>query len=223
MIVDQRAIRCAPPWTPYCSMLKPSVSQDRSLSHRRGDLVNLRENAGWSADAAGSGPKMAALAAAAAEPMPDVSFIGLESEGIILVYGRDERAIEAGNLLKDHLDVTVLLTQPENVAPPGVTDFPTVKGTIRSAKGHLGAFEISIDDFAAPLPSSCNALAFGTARDGATSRCDILLDVSGGYRCFRLRTCVTAICARIPAIPPLCSKRCRALAIWWAISTSRAT
>jgi ferredoxin len=147
-------------------------------------FVNLRENAGWSADAASAGPKMAALAAAAAEPTPDASFVRLESEGVILVYGCDERAIEAANLLKDNLDVTVLLTRPENVVPPRVTDFPIVKGTIRSAKGYLGLFEISVDDYAAPSPSSRDALAFGPARDGATSRCDILLDVSGGVPLF---------------------------------------
>ena len=33
--------------------------------------ANIRETAGWSADAAEAGPKMAALLAAAAEPMPD--------------------------------------------------------------------------------------------------------------------------------------------------------
>jgi ferredoxin len=147
-------------------------------------LVNLRENAGWSADAASAGPKMAALAAAAAEPTPDPSFVRLESEGVILVYGCDEGAIEAAKLLKDHLDVTVLLTRPKIVAPPRVTDFPIVKGTIRSAKGHLGAFEICVDDYAAPSPSSREALAFGPARDGATSCCDILLDVSGGLPLF---------------------------------------
>src|SRR5580704_2960651 len=147
-------------------------------------LVNLRENAGCSADAASAGPKMAALAPATAEPTPDASFVSLASEGVVLVYGCDERAIEAANLLKDHLDVTVLLTRPKNVAPPRVTDFPIVKGTIRSAKGHLGVFEISVDDYAVPSPSSREALAFGPARDGATSRCDILLDVSGGVALF---------------------------------------
>jgi ferredoxin len=147
-------------------------------------LVNLRENAGWSADAASAGPKMAALAAAAAEPTPDGSFVRLESEGVILVYGCDERAIEAANLLKDHLDVTVLLTRPENVTPPRLTAFPIVKGTIRAAKGHLGVFEISVDDYAMPSPSSREALAFGPARDGATSRCDIVLDISGGVPLF---------------------------------------
>src|SRR4051812_39469919 len=34
-------------------------------------FVNVRETAGWAADAADAGPKMAALIAAAAEPVPD--------------------------------------------------------------------------------------------------------------------------------------------------------
>jgi ferredoxin len=147
-------------------------------------FVNLRESAGWSADALSAGPKMAALVAAAAEPTPEASFVTLESEGVILVYGRDEIAIEAAGLLKDHLDVTVLITRPEQVARPRATEFPIVKGTIRSAKGHLGQFEITVDDYAAPAPSSRGALAFGLKRDGATSRCDILLDVSGGAPLF---------------------------------------
>ena len=66
------------------------------------------------------------------------------------------------------------------MTPPRITDFPIVKGTIRAAKGHLGAFEIVVDDYAVPLPSSRGALAFGPARDGAVSQCDILLDLSGG-------------------------------------------
>jgi ferredoxin len=146
--------------------------------------VNLRENAGWSADAAGAGPKMAALVAAAAVSMPDVPFVNLKSEGVILVYGRDDRAIEAANLLRDHLDVTVLVTRPDHLVPPHAADFPIVKGTIRSAKGHLGAFELTVDDYAVPSPSSRGTLAFGSARDGATSRCDLVLDISGGVPLF---------------------------------------
>jgi ferredoxin len=142
-------------------------------------FVNLRESAGWSADAAKAGPKMAALAAAAAEPMPSVPFMHIESAGVVLVYGRDEHAIEAAGLLKEHLDVTVLLARPDQVIPPRTADFPTVKGTIRTAKGHLGAFELVVDDYAAPLPSSRGALVFAPSRDGATSRCDIVLDLSG--------------------------------------------
>jgi len=147
-------------------------------------FVNLRESAGWSADAADAGPKMAALAAAAAVPMPEVAFVQIESAGVTLVYGRDERAIEAADLLKEHLDVTVLIARPGEIAPPRRTEFPIVKGTIRTAKGGIGAFDLVVDDYAAPLPSSREALAFGPARDGATSRCDIVLDLSGGAPLF---------------------------------------
>ena len=147
-------------------------------------FVNLRETAGWSADAAGAGPKMAALAAAASLPVPEVPFVQIESAGVLLVYGRDERAVEAAGLLKDALDVTVLISRPGEVAPPRTTDFPIVKGTIRTASGHLGAFDLVVDDYAVPLPSSRAALKFAPARDGARSHCDIVLDISGGAPLF---------------------------------------
>jgi ferredoxin len=146
--------------------------------------ANIRETAGWSKDGAAAGPKMAALLAAAAEPTPELSFVNLTSDGVILIYGRDEQAIEAGNLLKDHLDVTVLIRPPAHVPPPRVTDFPVVRGAIRTAKGHLGAFELTVDGYAQPTPSSRGALSFPTTRDGAVSRCDLVLDISGGAPLF---------------------------------------
>jgi ferredoxin len=147
-------------------------------------FANIRETAGWSREGNKAGPKIAALLAAAAEPMPESALVSLASEGVVLVYGRDEQAIEAGKLLENRLDVTVLLTRPRDVAPPLVTEFPVVKGTIRSAQGRLGAFDLVVDDYAAPLPSSRARLAFATARDGAVSRCDIILDLSGGPALF---------------------------------------
>ena len=146
--------------------------------------ANIRETAGWSKDGAAAGPKMAALLAAAAEPAPELSFVNLTSDGVILIYGRDEQAIEAGNLLKDHLDVTVLIRPPAYVPPPRVTDFPVVRGAIRSAKGYLGAFELTVDGYAQPTPSSRGALSFPTTRDGAVSRCDLVLDISGSAPLF---------------------------------------
>jgi ferredoxin len=143
-------------------------------------FVNIRETAGWSKDAKSAGPKMAALIAASAQPIPDFPFVSLNSEGVTLLYGKDERAIEAANLLKDHLDVTVLIKSPADLAPMRVTEFPVVKGTLRAAKGYLGAFEIMVDDYAVPNPSSRGVLSFGPARNGAVSRCDILVDLSGG-------------------------------------------
>ena len=146
--------------------------------------ANIRETAGWSKDASAAGPKIAALLAVAREPVPEIPFVSFTSEGVALIYGRDEQAIEAGRLLKDHLDVTVLIKPPADVTPPRVTDFPVVKGAIRSAKGHLGAFELMVDDYAQPAPSSRGALAFAASRDGAVSQCDLVLDLSGGVPLF---------------------------------------
>jgi ferredoxin len=147
-------------------------------------FINLRETAGWSAQGAEAGPKMAGLIAAAAEDAPDFSLVSLKSEGVTLIYGRDEQAIEAARLLEGHLDVTVLLSRPGDLPPPRVTNFPVVKGTIRAATGHLGAFELTVDDYAAPVPSSRGALKFAAPRQGAVSRCDIVLDLSGGAPLF---------------------------------------
>jgi ferredoxin len=146
--------------------------------------VDIRETAGWSDGAAAAGPKMAALIAAAAEPLPPTPFVTLNSDGVVLIYGCDAQAVEAGNLLREHLDVTVLITPPATVVAPRSNEFPIANGKIRSAKGHLGAFEITVDDFAEAAPSSRSALSFGPSRHGAVSRCDIILDLSGGAALF---------------------------------------
>jgi ferredoxin len=153
-------------------------------NHGTLNFVNIRETAGWAKDADAAGPKMAALLAAAAEPTPPIAFAQIESEGVTLLYGADERVLEAAALLKDHLDITVLIKPRADVAPLRVTEFPVVQGTIQSAKGQLGGFEVTVDDFATPSPSSRGALAFGAPRKGAVSRCDILIDVSGGAPLF---------------------------------------
>src|ERR1051325_10477178 len=80
-------------------------------------FVNIRESAGWSKDAKTAGPKIAALIAAANEPVPDYPFVSLSSEGVTMLYGKDEQALEAAKLLKDHLDITVLLKDAGAVPP----------------------------------------------------------------------------------------------------------
>ena len=181
----RKAAASGEPITVGCTQEAPLFSELEDDTGNADILyVNIRETAGWSADAAQAGPKMAALLAAAAEPRPAVPFVSLTSEGVVLIYGRDEQAIEVASLLKDHLDVTVLLKPPADIAPPRVTDVPVVRGTLRSAKGHLGAFELIVDDYAQPAPSSRGALSFGASKNGAVSRCDIVLDISGGAPLF---------------------------------------
>src|SRR5215813_2608077 len=175
----RKAAAAGAPLTIGCTQETPLFSEVGWENGADIRYANIREMAGWSADAKQAGPKMAALLAMAAEPAPEIPFVTLESEGVILIYGRDERAIEAAELLKDHLDVTVLITPPADVTPARVTEYPIVRGLIRAATGHLGAFELTVDDYAQPAPSSRDALAFGAGRSGAVSRCDIVLDVSG--------------------------------------------
>lgn len=147
-------------------------------------FVNIRENAGWSKNATAAAPKMAALLAAATEDAPPAALVTLESDGVALIYGRDEVAIDVGRRLADRLDITVLLTRPGEVVPPRVNEFPIRKGSVRNARGHLGKFELIVDDYASPAPSSRSHLLFEHSRNGAISRCDILLDLSGGVPLF---------------------------------------
>jgi ferredoxin len=147
-------------------------------------FVNIRETAGWSKDAAAAGPKAAALIAAAAEDATPIALVTLESDGVALIYGRDEVAIEVGRRLAGRLDITVLLTKPSDVTPRCSNEFPVLKGSVRNARGHLGQFELTIDDYAFPAPSSRRRLEFGVPRNGAVSTCDIVLDLSGGLPLF---------------------------------------
>jgi ferredoxin len=163
-----------------CTQEVPLFSDEAGGRPQPINFVNLRETAGWSTEGTQAGPKMAALLAAAAEQTPDFPLVNMSSEGVILIYGRDETAIEAGRLLADHLDVSVMITRPGQIAPPSTTSFPIVKGTIRNARGHFGQFELTIDDYAAPRPSSRDVFIFEAARNGATSKCDLVLDLSGG-------------------------------------------
>jgi ferredoxin len=169
-----------------CTQQAPLFSEVAEEFGFGGDLVfaNIRETAGWAREAAAAGPKAAALLAMAAEPTSPPALVTLSSNGVILVYGCDETAIDAGRQLADRLDVTVLLTRPREITPHRVWDFPVMQGTIRNARGHLGAFELIVDDFAIPAPSSRDRLRFGASRNGAVSNADIILDLSGGMPLF---------------------------------------
>ena len=148
--------------TVACTQEAPLFEEVAADLDYAGDLVfaNIRESAGWSKEARAAGPKMAALLAAASEPLPPASFTTLTSMGVALVYGRDEGAIALAQRLAEHLDVTVLLARPGEIAPPRLDAFPVLKGTIGRATGWLGAFEVSwtpANPVDASLCTGCNA------------------------------------------------------------------
>jgi ferredoxin len=177
------ALREGRPITVACTAQAPLFAQEAEAAGAPDvplTFVNVREHAGWSDEAGAAGPKMAALIAAAAEPMPPTPLVPLRSEGVTLVLGRDAVALEAAERLKDRLDLTVLLSGEEAVAPPArAAEYPILRGRARTATGWLGAFAVTVDGHAMPSPSSRAAFRWGPARDGAASRCDLILDLSG--------------------------------------------
>ncbi|MEO3471927.1 4Fe-4S binding protein [Roseomonas sp. CAU 1739] len=168
------------PLTVACTAQAPLFAQEaEQAGAATPTFVNIREQAGWSAEGRAAGPKMAALLAAAAEPMPPTPLVPLESRGVTLVLGRDAVALDAATRLQDRLDLTVLLTGAEDVQPAHAAPFPVMQGRARAATGWLGAFEVTVDGAALPRPSSRARYDWGPSKDGATSRADILLDLTG--------------------------------------------
>jgi ferredoxin len=179
------ALATGRPVTVACTAQAPLFAQEAAEAGAATPaFVNVREHAGWSAEGRAAGPKMAALLAAAAEPMPATPLVPLESRGVTLVLGRDTVALEAAAKLADRLDLTVLLTGAEDVAPPRSAPFPVMKGRARAATGWLGAFEVTVDGAAMPRPSSRARYEWGPGKDGATSRADLVLDLTGGAPLF---------------------------------------
>ena len=179
------ALSTGRPLTVACTAQAPLFAQEAAEAGAPAPtFVNIREHAGWAAEGRAAGPKMAALIAAAAEPMPATPLVPLRSEGVTLVLGRDAVALEAAARLADRLDLTVLLTGAQDVTPPRSAPFPVMKGRARNATGYLGAFEVTVDGAAMPRPSSRARYEFGPGKDGAVSRADIVLDLSGGAPLF---------------------------------------
>lgn len=140
-------------------------------------LLDLRDRAGWSADAAPKLPKMAALVAEASLPQGGAKTVDVISEGICLILGSEDVAIAAAEKLKDLLTVTVLLdAQPEQVTSRA---YDVVVGDLRSARGSLGQFEIRIDALRQGMPGGRGAMQFTDPRDGGLSQCDLILDLRG--------------------------------------------
>ena len=106
-------------------------------------FVNIREAAGWSKDGASATPKIAALIAAAQLPPPEpVPVVNYRSAGRVLVIGAAESALRAAQMLRDKLDVSLLLPAVGGSVPQERL-FAVHAGTPTEVSGWLGAFEVS--------------------------------------------------------------------------------
>lgn len=140
------------------------------------EFLDLRDRAGWSEDGASKTPKMAALIADAFLPASPTKTIDVVSEGLCLIIGPADIALDAAAQLADYLGVTVLL---EDGDLPDSRSFDTVKGKLRHARGAFGEFEVVIDALQRINPGGRGAFTLMPSRDGAVSECDIILDLRG--------------------------------------------
>ncbi|MER0237052.1 4Fe-4S binding protein [Fulvimarina sp. MAC8] len=149
--------------------------QERSVAR----FFNIREAAGWTADKRNVSPKMAAITAAATIEGKPARLRTVESDGLCLLIGKGQAALDAAQLLNRDLSVTLLLADADDVILPEVLDFPIFKGKVTAASGSLGGFEVTVDNYAAMLPSSRGAPQFTLPRNGAKSTCSVIVDISG--------------------------------------------
>lgn len=140
-------------------------------------FVDLRDRAGWSADPAPKLPKMAALIAEAALPVPASKSVDVISEGLCLILGEGDVALGAADQLKDFLSVTVLLNAEAEA--PLTREFDVALGRVKTARGTLGQFDVTIDGLRQLQPSGAGSWQFSDPRDGGKSQCDVILDLRG--------------------------------------------
>jgi ferredoxin len=127
---------------------------------------------------------MAALLAEAAYQSKAAGSAPVVSQGVCLVYGAGQGAMDVAQQLASRLNVSLMLTGAQDILPPSIVNVPIYKGNITAARGSLGNFEITVDGYAPSLPSSKQALGFLMERNGAVSKCDLMFDMSGGTPLF---------------------------------------
>ncbi len=143
-------------------------------------FVDIRDRAGWNADGAATA-KQAALLTEAALPAAEMPVRDVTSDGLCLIVGPADVALAAATRLHPILSVTVLL--PEDAEAPDPAPFDIVSGRIRSASGTFAGFELTLDGLRQIDPSG-RARAFSHPRDSAKTRCDAILDLTGGTPLF---------------------------------------
>ncbi len=139
-------------------------------------FVDLRDRAGWSEQAGEATPKMAALAAEALVPLPITPSVDVISQGTCCIVGPAETAYDLADRLSATLAVTVVTS--EDIPPPSRA-FDVVRGQVKRVSGALGGFSVQIDQLQQIEPGGRGAFSWTAPRDGATSACDVLIDLSG--------------------------------------------
>ena len=166
--ISRRCWRRAFPSSPPAPRKRRCSRKCRRSGRMRPDVTfaNIRERAGWSEEGGEARrPRSRRCWPRRRSSMPPAPTVTMKSEGVCLVYGRDEVAVDAARQLAGRLDVTLAADRA------GRRSCRRASWTCRSSRarsrppaGHLGAF----DDHRQRLRAACRLLALGARlRDGA--------------------------------------------------------
>ena len=161
-------------------------------------FVNIREAAGWSADAGRATPKIAALLALADLPEPEpVPVVSYKSDGELLIIGPSAAAIGWAERLREQFSVSVLITRTEGGELPIERRYPVFSGAEATISGYLGAFEVAWrqhNPIDLEVCTRCNACIHACPEQAIDFTYQIDLD-----KCKAHRQCVK-VCGEIKAV-----------------------
>jgi len=139
-------------------------------------FVDIRDAAGWSAEARSATPKILALLAAALVEVPSPDVVAVPAAREIVVLGRGQETIDAAARLAEAFSTTVVLEPDGEAVPPARWPQRVLLGRLRDASGAIGRFHIRLVDPAAAAPWSRDT-TLPAARVASGLTADLVLDL----------------------------------------------